>query len=93
MLKKNILNKLNFPNLKTKEDYVMWLNISKKYPLYGIDEILGCWTKTPNSLSSFTFQKIKDAFLVYNSKMKYNIIVSIILTFILGINFIKKRYL
>jgi teichuronic acid biosynthesis glycosyltransferase TuaG len=93
MLKKNILNKLKFPNLKTKEDYVLWLNISKINPLYGINEVLGYWRKTPDSLSSSAFQKIKDAFLVYNNHMKYNVIKSILLTFFLSINFIKKRYL
>ena len=93
MLKKNILNKLKFPNLKTKEDYVLWLNISKKISLYGINKILSYWKKTPDSLSSSVYQKIKDAFLVYNSHMKYNVIKSILLTFFLCINFIRKRYL
>jgi teichuronic acid biosynthesis glycosyltransferase TuaG len=93
MLKKNILNKLKFPNLKTKEDYVLWLNISKKISLYGINKILSYWKKTPDSLSSSVYQKIKDAFLVYKSHMKYNVIKSILLTFFLCINFIRKRYL
>lgn len=93
MLKKNILNKLKFPNLKTKEDYVLWLNISKKNPLYGINKILSYWKKTPDSLSSSVYQKIKDAFLVYNKHMKYNVIKSILLTIFLCINFIRKRYL
>jgi teichuronic acid biosynthesis glycosyltransferase TuaG len=93
MLKKIILNKLKFPNLKTKEDYVLWLNISKKISLHGINKILSYWKKTPDSLSSSVYQKIKDAFLVYNNHMKYNVIKSILLTFFLCINFIRKRYL
>ena len=32
ILEKKIINDLNvlFPNIKTKEDYVVWLNLSKK---------------------------------------------------------------
>jgi teichuronic acid biosynthesis glycosyltransferase TuaG len=93
VLKKSILNNLKFVNLKTKEDYVLWLNISKKVKLYGIDKILSYWQKSSDSLSSSVFQKIKDAFLVYNKYMKFGIIKSIFLTFFLSLNFIKKRYL
>ena len=30
MINKNLLKKNKFPNIKTKEDYVLWLKILKK---------------------------------------------------------------
>tara|TARA_B110000971_G_scaffold42335_2_gene41605 strand:+ start:1430 stop:2176 length:747 start_codon:yes stop_codon:yes gene_type:complete len=93
VLRKSILKNLKFPNLNTKEDYVLWLNISKKRKLFGIDKVLTFWTKTKGSLSSAYFQKIKDAFSVYKNHMKYGIVKSIFFTIILSKNFIKKRYL
>ena len=89
------LLKLNsFPNLKTKEDYVLWLKLSKqKIKMLGIDKSLTKWRKTRDSLSSSTIQKLKDAFTVYNKYLKFNMLKSLILTFVLSLNFIKKRYL
>jgi len=93
ILKKSILEKIKFPNLKTKEDYVFWLLISKKNILYGIDIPLSNWVKTSKSLSSDVFQKIKDGFLVYSKYLKINIFLSVFYTLRLSINFLKKRYL
>ena len=61
ILEKKIINDLNilFPNIKTKEDYVVWLNLSKKgIKMIGLDESLTSWRKLNNSLSSSTIQKI-----------------------------------
>ena len=93
ILKSKILKINKFPNLKTKEDYVLWLKLSKNYKIDGLDKALASWRKTNNSLSSSTLQKIKDAFLVYYKYSKFNIIKSIFLFFNLSFNFIKKRYL
>ena len=93
MIKKSVLKVNKFPNIKTKEDYVLWLAISKKHTLYGIDNALTIWQQSPNSLSSNTFQKIKDSYLVYNTYLKYGVIKSIVSIFFLVINFLKKRYL
>ena len=83
-----------FPNLKTKEDYVLWLKLSKKnVKMLGVNKNLTYWRKTNESLSSSSMQKLKDAYIVYNKYMKFNMLNSLILTFILSINFIKKRYL
>jgi hypothetical protein len=79
--------------MRTKEDYALWLNIAKDNKLYGINKILTTWQKSPNSLSSGTLQKIKDSYLLYNRHVKYGALKSIIATLILGIYFIKKRYL
>jgi teichuronic acid biosynthesis glycosyltransferase TuaG len=84
----------SFPNLRTKEDYVLWLKLSKKnVKMLGINKTLTQWRKTNDSLSNSIIQKLKDAFTVYNKHLKFNKLNSLILTFILSFNFIKKRYL
>ncbi len=94
MIKKKILKNFRFSPLKTKEDYVLWLKLSKKkIGLYGIQKHLTCWRETSNSLSSSILQKLINAFEVYNQYLKFNFIKSIFFTFILSINAIKKRYL
>ena len=50
ILKRNLLKDLNFPELKTKEDFVLWLSLAKKsVPLNGFDKILTSWRKSSNS--------------------------------------------
>ena len=61
--------------------------------MLGINKTLTQWRKTNDSLSSSIIQKLKDAFTVYNKHLKFNMLNSLILTFILSFNFIKKRYL
>ena len=91
ILEKKLINdNCQFPNLKTKEDFVLWLKISKKRDLYGIDVPLAKWRKLNNSLSSNFFQKLIDGFRVYNRYMKLSYIKSFYLLIILSINFIKK---
>ena len=62
MLKKEIVTKeCCFAEIKTKEDFVFWLRILKKnYTIGGLDQNLVSWTKLNNSLSSSSFQKIKN---------------------------------
>ena len=93
VIKKSVFKKnLRFPNLKTKEDFVLWLKILKSgNSIYGLDQNLASWTRTKNSLSSSTFQKLKDSYRLYNHYMKFNIVKSLIYTFILSINFILKN--
>lgn len=93
MLERKLLIKRNyFPNLKTKEDYVLWLNIAKKGVIfYSLSESLTKWTDRPNSLSKSVIQKLKDGFKVYNKFVGYNFIKSIFSLIILSLNFLKKR--
>ena len=92
LLKKEILGSNKFPNLKTKEDFVLWLKlISNSIKIYGLDKELTRWRKARNSLSSSSFQKIVDAYKVYNIYMKYNMIKSIYYLICLSINFLKKK--
>ena len=77
ILKRKLLNDMDFPELKTKEDYVLWLGLAKKsVDLAGLDKSLMFWRQTPNSLSSSILQKLKDAFKVYYLYEKKNFFYS-----------------
>ena len=92
IIKKNIFSKnIKFPNIKTKEDFVLWLNLlKKKIPIIGFKKKLTYWRKLNNSLSSSTIQKLYDGFKVYYIYMDYGFIKSIFYLFYLSINFLKK---
>ena len=94
MIKKSILKKNDtFPNLKTKEDFVFWLNLLKKNKfIYGINENLSKWRKIENSLSSSILQKLKDGFRVYYKYMKMSFIRSIYYLILLSLNSIIKKF-
>ena len=91
VLNKKILNKLKFPNIKTKEDFVLWLKISLKYEIIGINKYLVLWRKTENSLSSNILQKLIDGYKVYRIYMGFSIFKSIIYLIKLSINFFLKN--
>ena len=93
MLHKEILSaECLFPNLKTKEDFVLWLKILKKNIIIAaIDDNLTSWRKLNNSLSSSTLQKVSDGFRVYHNYMKFSFIKSAYYLFCLGINYLKKK--
>ncbi len=78
ILKKKLINNyFCFPNLKTKEDYVLWLKLSKKgHDFYVLNKPLSSWRKVENSLSSSTIQKISDGLKVYLKFMKFSFIKS-----------------
>ena len=95
MIKKKILNGYyKFPNLKTKEDYVLWLRLAKKKKIfYGLNIILAQWRITNNSLSANPVQKIFDAFLVYNKYVRFSFLKSCRSVFLLSLNYMIKKYL
>ena len=91
MIKKSHLKTNKFPNLKTKEDFVLWLKLlSKNVKIYGIDKNLVLWNKVENSLSSSLIQKLLDGFKVYNYYMKFNFFKSFYYLFLLSLNYLKK---
>ena len=82
---------LQFPNLKTKEDFVLWLSILKKnIPIIAFTKNLSYWRKIDNSLSTSVLQKLIDAYRVYNKHMNFNFIKSLYYVLCLSINFLKK---
>ena len=92
--KKKIFNKkLKFSKLKTKEDFVLWLNFLKRgIKIMGINKNLATWNMTKNSLSSSSTQKIKDAFIVYSKYMNFNYFKSFYFTLILSLNIVIKYF-
>ncbi len=87
----NDLN-INFPNIKTKEDYVVWLYLSRNgVRMMGLQENLTSWRKLSDSLSSSIFQKILDGYKVYRVYLKLNIVKSLFYLFLLSINFLIKK--
>ena len=94
ILEKNLLvdDKIKFPQLITKEDFVFWLMLfKKKHNFFALDMYLTNWTDTKNSLSSSTFQKLKDGYRVYNQYMNFNIVKSLYYLFCLSLNYLKKK--
>ena len=66
LLEKKLLLNRNFPNLKTKEDYALWLELAKSsIKIEGLNLNLAYWRNSKNSLSSSLGQKFFDAFRVY----------------------------
>ena len=94
IIEKKILNNHKFPNLKTKEDYILWLKIIKDNPrIYGLNFFLSSWRKSNNSISTNVIQKILDAFKVYYKFEKNNLLFSCIFTFRLSLNYFIKHHL
>ena len=56
IIERDLFRKYFFSKNKTKEDYSLWLRISKKNNIYGLSKSLTRWRKLNNSLSSNTFQ-------------------------------------
>ncbi len=94
MIKKSIINKnMKFSKTKTKEDFILWLKIIKRgIPIHGLDIPLTNWRSLDDSLSSSTFQKIKDGYGVYRLYLNYGYIKSFYYLFLLSINFLIKSF-
>jgi len=90
IIKRSFLKSNKFPNLKTKEDYVLWLKLSKKDNFYGLDKPYTEWRNLDNSLSSSTFQKISDAFKVYYFYEKFSVIKSTLMVLRLSLFYLIK---
>ncbi len=93
VIKRKTLNGIKFPNLKTKEDYALWLEISKKNKIYPIKKNLTFHRLRKNSLSSLHFNKLYSAFVIYNKFLKLNLIYSFCYMVRLYINAFIKKYL
>jgi len=93
MIKRQILKKFQFSGMKTKEDYLLWLRISKNNILiYGVKKHLSLWRKCNNSLSSDIFQKIKDAFNIYYRHEKQGFIRALLSIIVLSFFAYKKKF-
>jgi teichuronic acid biosynthesis glycosyltransferase TuaG len=92
MINSKIKKEIKFCNLKTKEDYVLWLKLSKKYTLYGINKFYTNWRNLKSSISSSVYRRIVDAFLAYYFFEKFSLLKSIFLVLNLSFFSIRKKY-
>ena len=91
MIKKDLLKNNFFSKLTTKEDYVLWLKLSKKkFSFHPIKTPLTSWRSSKKSLSSSLLQKLIDGYSVYRIYLKQSVIKSLLSLFILSINYLKK---
>ena len=93
ILKKNLLNDdILFPELKTKEDYVLWLKITREgQKIVALDKTLSKWRKCKFSLSSSTIRKLIDGYNVYRKYLNFNPVKSFYNLIILSINYLRKK--
>ena len=92
ILKKVIItNKIKFSNIKTKEDYVLWLKItSNDKKIFALKDNLTKWRKLEDSLSSSKLQKLHDGYLVYRKYMNFNLLKSFVYLVMLSFNYFLK---
>jgi len=93
ILKKNLLDDDTlFPELKTKEDYVLWLKITREgQKIVALDKTLSKWRKCKISLSSSTIRKLIDGYNVYRKYLNFNPVKSFFNLIILSINYLRKK--
>jgi teichuronic acid biosynthesis glycosyltransferase TuaG len=92
VMKRSIFNTFKFSKIKTKEDYLLWLQLSKsKYKFVGIKKILSFWRNNEKSLSSNTIQKIVDSFKIYYHFERQNFLKTIISIVVLSFFALKKN--
>jgi teichuronic acid biosynthesis glycosyltransferase TuaG len=92
VMKKSIFDNFNFNNIKTKEDYLLWLQLSKSnYKFIGIKKILSSWRVNKNSLSNNIIQKITDSFRIYYKFEKQNFLKTIFSIIVLSLLAFKKN--
>lgn len=91
-----LFSKGKFPNLKTQEDYALWLRYTRKgAKIMGLNEPLTVWRDVPNSLSSNIIQKLTDSFKVYykfENKNFFEAIYRVLILCINKLNKIKRNY-
>ena len=89
---KKIINFFKFPSLKTQEDFALWLLLLRRgYRLTHLNMVLTNWRSTNKSLSSNTYQKLKDAFKLYYVYENKNFIFSIYSVLVLSYNKLIKN--
>lgn len=92
MSRKEVFKISKFKEIETKEDYALWLELSRKGENFiCINESLTLWRKTSNSLSSSLISKFVNGFKVYNKFEKKNLLISFFLVINLGLHYIKKN--
>ena len=94
LIKKKVLLNLKFNNYKNKEDYDMWLKITKnKINFFGLSEYLTFYRVRKNSLSSYQLSKLTNAFNIYKQHFGFKFFFILFCIIRLYINALKKRFI
>ena len=92
MISKSLIKNNLFSNLKTKEDYLLWLKLIKHIKNFeSINKNLVYWRYLENSLSSSNIQKLWDAFNLYRNQLNLNFFFSIFCVFRLSFYALFKK--
>ena len=89
---RKLLKISDFPVIKTKEDYALWLSFARNnINITGINKYYSSWRKNKDSLSSSIILKFVNGFKVYYKYERKNFVLSLILTIRLAIYYVKKK--
>lgn len=92
MITDKLATKIQFPDIETKEDYIVWLDLLKTRDyIYGLSENLTIWNATTNSLSSGIFKNLLDTFRVFYKFQGKGFFLSIFYTFRISLNYVLKN--
>jgi teichuronic acid biosynthesis glycosyltransferase TuaG len=92
VMKKSIFDNFKFNKIKTKEDYLLWLQLSNSnYKFIGIKKILSLWRVNKNSLSNNIIQKVSDSFRIYYLFEKQSFLKTIFSIVVLSLLAFKKN--
>lgn len=92
MIKSNLCKKVLFGDLRTKEDYVYWLRLSKIIlTLPADDEFVTIYRIKKKSLSGTSIVKIKNAFKVYYKYEKQSFFYSVLNTLKMSLYWVRKK--
>lgn len=91
VLDRELVGNIEFPDIKRRQDYALWLKLSKRFDLILLPEVLGIYRKdTINSLSKNRFKVLAGFYSVYRH-LGYNRIFSVFLVIQYTCHFIIKR--
>ena len=92
MISQLLIKNNNFSNLKTKEDYLLWIKLIRQLKYFkSINKNLIYWRQLKNSLSSSNTQKLQDAFRLYRNHLNFSFLFSIYCVFRLGFYALIKK--
>lgn len=93
MINRKLLSTFKFPDLKTQEDFALWLKLIRKgVKLKHLNKHLSSWRKTKNSLSTNIIQKLIDAYRLYYLFEKKNFAFSIFSVIVLSYNKLLNKH-
>lgn len=89
------LGKIYAPNLRKRQDWLLWLKAVEKSnkPALGINEVLAVYRVRKNSISSKKLDLLKYNYLVYKKGLGYSTLKSLyyIIVFLLEYFFVKSK--